>query len=102
MPELLHQLVHDLADALTGVLLTIGSERGRAFAAAKAQLADSAAENADLEADPAIFRAWRRTVKALARTAGGPTAWLWVVVGCAASVPLLFARRELRARKALA
>lgn len=33
---------------------------------------------------------------------GRPTAWLWVVVGCAASVPLLFARRELRARKALA
>ena len=33
---------------------------------------------------------------------GHPTAWLWVVVGCAATVPLLFARRDLRARKARA
>lgn len=33
---------------------------------------------------------------------GRPSVWLWVVVGCAATLPLLYVRRELRARKALA
>jgi archaetidylinositol phosphate synthase len=32
---------------------------------------------------------------------GRPEAWLWVVVACAASLPVLYARRELRARAAL-
>lgn len=33
---------------------------------------------------------------------GHPEAWLWVIVGCAAAVPLLYGRRELRAKRALA
>jgi archaetidylinositol phosphate synthase len=33
---------------------------------------------------------------------GAPTAWYWVIIGCAATVPLLFARRERRVRRALA
>lgn len=32
---------------------------------------------------------------------GSPAAWLWCVVGCAATVPLLYARRELRVRRVL-
>ena len=32
---------------------------------------------------------------------GAPAAWLWFVVGCAATVPLLYARRELRVRRVL-
>lgn len=32
---------------------------------------------------------------------GSPVAWLWCVVGCAAAVPLLYARRELRVRRVL-
>ena len=32
---------------------------------------------------------------------GSPVAWLWCVVGCAATVPLLYARRELRVRRVL-
>jgi len=63
--------------AMSEALLKVQRDGRGQFGAARADLERAAKDNAALEADPAIYRAWRKCVSKLAREAFGVSAWLW-------------------------
>jgi tetratricopeptide (TPR) repeat protein len=73
-----HRLVKAMAQALV-LVQRAALGRARSFADARTNLAEAVRENAGLEPDPGIVRAYRATVKRLARDAGGLSAWVWAL-----------------------
>jgi tetratricopeptide (TPR) repeat protein len=67
------RLVHDMTKAM----VKVQQSGRRAFADAQKIIFDSARENNDLEADPAIYRAWQKCVRRIARDTFSLRALLW-------------------------
>lgn len=79
-----HELEKDQLDsyfrvihAMTKAMIQVQQGRRAVFVDACQELEKTVQENRDLEPDPAIYRAWRKCVRRMARDAFSLKAWLW-------------------------